>query len=100
MNTRNQIKELTLKTLGSPNSKVGQVAAQFTAAIAAIEFPVAQWLNVIEMLLGFMNQGNTQLRVATLQAIGYICESIVSARRMALYAYLTRYARLNRNRSS
>ena len=67
-----------MKTLGSPNSKVGQVAAQFTAAIAAIEFPVAQWLNVIEMLLGFMNQGNTQLRVATLQAVGYICESIVS----------------------
>lgn len=72
------MKELTLKTLGSPNSKVGQVAAQFTAAIAAIEFPVAQWLNVIEMLLGFMNQGSTQLRVATLQTIGFICESIVS----------------------
>lgn len=68
---------MTLKTLGSPNTKIGQVAAQFTAAIAAIEFPVAQWLNVIELLLGFMNQGSTQLRVATLQAIGYICETIV-----------------------
>lgn len=69
-----------MKALASANNKVGQVAAQFIAAIAAIELPVGQWNDVIEILLGFMNsQGNIQLRVATLQAIGYICESIASS---------------------
>ena len=69
---------MALKALASPTAKVGQPAAQFVAAIAAIEFPVAQWLDLIEILLGFMNdQANTPQRVSTLQAIGYICESIV-----------------------
>ena len=79
---------MALKALASPAAKVGQPAAQFVAAIAAIEFPVAQWLNMIEILLGFMNdQANTPLRVATLQAIGYICESIV---RRDLFRYASR----------
>ncbi|KIP03461.1 hypothetical protein PHLGIDRAFT_130117 [Phlebiopsis gigantea 11061_1 CR5-6] len=76
-NTRNQIKAQALRALASTNSRVGQVAAQFVAAIAAVELPIGQWMDVIETLLGFMNeQANTPLRVATLQAIGYICESI------------------------
>ncbi|THG96021.1 hypothetical protein EW026_g5732 [Hermanssonia centrifuga] len=74
---RSKVKDETLKALGSPHPKVGQVAAQSVAAIASVELPVGQWLDVIELLIGFMNnQSNTPLRVATLQAIGYICESI------------------------
>lgn len=34
-------------------------------------------MDVIEVLLGFGNQPSPTLRVATLQAIGYICETIV-----------------------
>lgn len=64
--------------LGSPVGKVGTVAAQVVAAIAAVELPQGHWMEVIEILLGFVNnQANTNLRVATLQAIGFICESIV-----------------------
>lgn len=64
--------------LGSSNGKVGTVAAQAVAAIAAVELPHGQWLDVIEILLGFVNnQTNNSLRVATLQAIGFICETIV-----------------------
>lgn len=74
---RTQIKQKALQALASPISRVGQVTAQFVAAIAAVELPVGQWNDLIEILLGFMNdQANTPLRVATLQAIGYICESI------------------------
>lgn len=64
--------------LHSPISKVGVVAAQGVAAIANVELPVAQWPELIEILLGFVNNAtNTPLRIATLNAIGYICESIV-----------------------
>ena len=68
---------------------MGQVAAQFVAAIAAVELPIGQWMDVIETLLGFMNeQANTPLRVATLQAIGYICESIVSSHPISAIAMI------------
>ena len=76
---RKQIKEQALHALSSSNAKVGQVAAQFIAAIAAVELPVGQWQELIDTLLGFMNDTNShaQLRIATLQSIGYICETIV-----------------------
>lgn len=47
------------------------------AAIATVELPNAQWPELVELLLSFMGQSNVNLRVATLQAIGFICESIV-----------------------
>jgi len=66
-------------TLGSANAKAGTFAAQVVAAIAAVELPNGQWDNLIEILLGFVNnQPNTNLKIATLQTIGFICESIVS----------------------
>lgn len=47
------------------------------AAIATVELPSGQWLELVGVLLSFMGQTNVNLRVATLQAIGFICESIV-----------------------
>ncbi|KAL4253746.1 importin beta family protein [Abortiporus biennis] len=73
---RNKIKHDALTALGSTAARVGTVAAQVVAAIAAVELPNGQWTELIEGLLGFMNQENTNLRVATLQAIGFICETI------------------------
>lgn len=73
------MKNNALMTLGSTTQKAGGVAAQVVAAIAAVELPAAQWTEVVEGLLRFMdNADNTNLRIATLQAIGFICESIVS----------------------
>lgn len=64
--------------LGSPHLKAGSVAAQVVAAVAAVELPVNHWPELIELLLGFVNnQDNTNLKIATLQAIGFICETIV-----------------------
>ena len=72
-------------TLGSSTQKAGGVAAQVIAAIAAVELPSAQWPDLIELLLSFVNRGdNTNLRIATLQTIGYICESIVSGHSLCL----------------
>ena len=66
-------------TLGSGQQRAGGVAAQVVAAIAAVELPNAEWMELIEILLQFMNNSeNVNMRIATLQTIGYICETIVS----------------------
>lgn len=76
--TRQKIKEASLITLASPQPRAGAVAAQVVSAIAAVELPVGQWPDLIEILLGFINTSDdTNLKIATLQAIGYICETIV-----------------------
>jgi importin subunit beta-1 len=76
--TRDKIKQESLATLGSPSHKAGGVAAQVVAAIAAVELPHEQWPELIGSVLGFVNnlQAPSNLKVATLQAIGFICESI------------------------
>ena len=75
--TRSKIKHDSLLALGSSSKQVGTVAAQLVAAIATVELPNGQWPELVELLLNFMGQSNVNLRVATLQAIGFICESIV-----------------------
>ncbi|KAJ2914887.1 hypothetical protein MD484_g5519, partial [Candolleomyces efflorescens] len=74
---KSKIKQDALLTLGSPSAKAGNFASQVVAAIAAVELPEGQWNDLIEVLLGFINsQQNTNLKVATLQTIGFICEAI------------------------
>jgi len=78
MDLKNKIKQEALMTLGSPIQKAGNFASQVVAAIAAVELPVNQWGELIEILLSFVNsQATTNVRVATLQTIGFICEVIV-----------------------
>jgi importin subunit beta-1 len=73
------VKTDSLSALSSPTSRVGAVAAQVVAAIAAIELPQGQWPDLITNLLGAVNTGDLNTKVATLQCIGFICETIVRA---------------------
>jgi len=72
-----KVKTDSLTALGSPASRVGAVAAQVVAAIAAIELPNNDWQDLITSLLGAISTGDVNTRVAALQCIGYICETIV-----------------------
>lgn len=76
--TKNKVKQEALMALGSSTQRAGTFAAQVVAAIAAVELPLNQWPEVIEILLGFVNNQtqNVNLKIATLQAIGFICEGI------------------------
>jgi importin subunit beta-1 len=79
-------KQSLLSTLGSPNLQVGGVAAQCVSAVAAIELPAQRWPELIQNLLEFVgNAENTGLRINTLQAVGYVCEVIVSSDSVSLY---------------
>ena len=86
VDTRNKVKQDMLMTLHSPDKKAGTVAAQVVAAIAAVELPQGQWPDLIELLLGFVNNAqNTSLRISTLTAIGFLCEQIVSIFPLPIY---------------
>ncbi|KAK1225996.1 karyopherin Kap95 [Marasmius sp. AFHP31] len=75
---KTKIKQQSLMTLGSAQQKAGTFASQVVAAIAAVELPNGEWQDLIEILLGFVNnQSNSaNLKIATLQAIGFVCEQI------------------------
>ncbi|KAJ1660746.1 karyopherin Kap95 [Dispira simplex] len=75
-NMTQQVKQATLQTLGSADHTAGKAAAQVVAAIASIELPHQQWPDLIKTLLSFMETDNVNLRQATLQAIGFVCEAI------------------------
>ncbi|KAI9593453.1 karyopherin Kap95 [Syncephalis fuscata] len=76
-NTRQQIKQMVLQTLATPNSFVGNNVAQVVAAIASIEIPMGQWLELIQQLLASISGGNNaSLKKSALKAIGYVCEAI------------------------
>ncbi|KAJ2063592.1 karyopherin Kap95, partial [Coemansia sp. S2] len=51
-------------------------AAQAVAAIIAIELPHGQWQDAITVLLQNVSTNNANLKIASLQTIGYVCESI------------------------
>lgn len=78
---RSETKGKALSTLATPNESVGRNAAQVIAAIAAIEVPAGQWSELIAQLLtAIRDQSNERLRQSALQAIGFVCEQVVSNR--------------------
>jgi importin subunit beta-1 len=75
---RNDVKQKVFATLASQDSRAGLSSAQVLASIAAVELPVGQSQDMIGQLLSQMGDiSNVNLRRATLQAIGFICETSV-----------------------
>ncbi|KAI5475715.1 hypothetical protein MNV49_001008 [Pseudohyphozyma bogoriensis] len=75
--TRDKLKQDALAALAASDRNARNVAGQVVAAIAAIELPAGMWNTLIAQLLELVGRSdNPGLRQATLQAIGYICESI------------------------
>jgi importin subunit beta-1 len=77
---RNEIKQKVFATLASQDNRAGLSSAQVLASIAAVELPVGQSQDMIRQLLSQMGDANNiNLKRATLQAIGFICETSVSS---------------------
>jgi len=72
---KTQVKNLALSTLSSNNARVGQSAAQFIAAIAAIEIPRNQWPELMGTLVQNVGEGADHQKQASLTTIGFICET-------------------------
>jgi len=77
VNVKNTVKQASLQTLGDQNEKIRSIAAEIVARVALIELPAKQWPELIDkILLQNMGQGKPELKQASLQAIGSICEEI------------------------
>ncbi|RKP15350.1 armadillo-type protein [Piptocephalis cylindrospora] len=79
---RSQAKAMTLQTLHSPVSSARRVAGQAVAEMARVELPENQWPELIPVLLANVNESPAEavgLKDATIQAIGYLCESVSDA---------------------
>ncbi|GAA5883022.1 hypothetical protein JCM1840_004096 [Sporobolomyces johnsonii] len=75
--TRDKLKHDALATLAAADRGARNVSGQVIAAIAAVELPAGLWNGLIAQLLELASRAdNPGLRQATLQTIGYICESI------------------------
>ncbi len=69
------MRQLALETLASKDTRAGQASAQFIASIAAIDLPRNQWQELMPALVENVGEGADHLKQASLQTIGYICET-------------------------
>ncbi|GAB7341987.1 hypothetical protein MBLNU457_g0283t2 [Dothideomycetes sp. NU457] len=74
-NIKQNVKTLALKTLGATDARAGQSAAQFIAAIAAIEIPRNLWPELMPALVQNVGEGADHQKQASLTTIGFICET-------------------------
>ena len=74
---RDQLKGLLLETLRAEAVEAGRAAAQVIAEVAAIEVPHAVWPTLIPTLKDYVIQPGVQ-QLATLDALGFICEALLS----------------------
>lgn len=74
---RAHLKAGVLATLGSAILEARNSASQVISKVAQIELPQNLWPELITVLLNNMTQSqNSNLKQATLQTLGYICEEI------------------------
>jgi importin subunit beta-1 len=81
---KSEVKGYALQTLTSDDTRAGNSAAQFIAAIAAIELPRNEWPDLMTTLVGNVGNGKDATKRSSLQTIGYICETDDSELRDAL----------------
>uniref|UniRef100_A0A3Q4BD43 Importin N-terminal domain-containing protein n=1 Tax=Mola mola TaxID=94237 RepID=A0A3Q4BD43_MOLML len=78
-NARREIKNYVLQTLGTETYRPSS-ASQCVAGIACAEIPVNQWPELIPQLVANVTDPSSteHMKESTLEAIGYICQDIVS----------------------
>ncbi|KAM0713743.1 hypothetical protein Q7P37_010705 [Cladosporium fusiforme] len=81
---KTDVKGFALQTLQSDDTRAGNSAAQFIAAIAAIELPHGQWPELMPTLVENVGNGKDSTKRSSLQTIGYVCETDDSDLRDAL----------------
>eukprot|EP00298_Acanthocystis_sp_HF-20_P016134 c21387_g2_i1.p1 GENE.c21387_g2_i1~~c21387_g2_i1.p1 ORF type:complete len:856 (-),score=317.86 c21387_g2_i1:49-2616(-) len=75
-NVRLQIKGLATQALGSHSIQAGKSAAQVVSKIGLIELSSNQWPELIPLLLQNVKSTRSELKISSLETIGYICEEI------------------------
>ncbi|KAE8077668.1 hypothetical protein FH972_016211 [Carpinus fangiana] len=71
-----QIKTCLLQTLSAPVPDARSTASQVIAKVAGIELPQKQWPELIGSLLSNIHQVPANVKQATLETLGYLCEEV------------------------
>ncbi|XP_059449667.1 importin subunit beta-1 [Corylus avellana] len=71
-----QIKTCLLQTLSAPAPDARSTASQVIAKVAGIELPQKQWPELIGSLLSNIHQVPANVKQATLETLGYLCEEV------------------------
>ena len=81
MNTEQQdlLKTGCLEALVSPSLNVVRAAGSCIAAICTFEIPKGRWLNVLEALCSNSEHESKEIRRASIVALGYICEELMTS---------------------
>lgn len=66
-----------LASLASPSPVVRKQVASAVAAIASIEIPRGEWLEIIPNLCNNSANESMDIRHAALETLGFICEELV-----------------------
>lgn len=70
------MKEAILQTLASNSTKIRTQTASLIATIASIEIPRGEWTELVANLCTNSTHDSMDVRLASLQTIGFICEEI------------------------
>lgn len=74
---RGKIREMSLAVLASASKAARSAVTILVAKIAAIEIPQGQWTNLVDLLVRGIGQAENQnLRQASFEALGYVCEEV------------------------
>jgi importin subunit beta-1 len=73
---KQNMKQAVLINLASPSQLVRSQIASLVSAIAAIEIPRGEWLELINILCTNATNVDPQIRTASLQTLGFICEEL------------------------
>jgi len=73
---RAQIKSMAFATLAADDQEARHAATQLVARIGVCEIPANQWPELINDLLKNMKLPDENVRMATLQCLGYLCQDM------------------------
>jgi importin subunit beta-1 len=73
---KQNVKIAVIATLASPSKIVRSQIASLISAIAEIEIPRGEWSDLIASLCQNAQNDQMQIRLASLQTIGHICEDL------------------------
>ncbi len=74
---RAHVKAVATQTLGSPRLPAARAAANVASTIALIELEKGMWPDLVPALLQNVSHPNVNLRITSLETLGYICDDIV-----------------------
>jgi len=65
-----------LLALGCDDTQTRKGAGMCISAIAQLEFPRRRWFDVIDKLASNVTNENPNFRLASIEALGFICEEV------------------------